>query len=37
MNFGGSTHAARISTEALTQSATKVPILAVQTRELYSI
>jgi hypothetical protein len=38
MNFGSPTEAARISTEkALEQSVTKVPILAVQTTEVYNI
>ena len=38
MNFGSPTEAARISTEkVLEQSVTKVPILAVQTREVYNI
>ena len=38
MNFGSPTDAARISTEkVLEQSVTKVPILAVQTKEVYNI
>jgi hypothetical protein len=38
MNFGSPTEAARISTEkVLEQSVTRIPILAVQTTEVYNI
>lgn len=38
MNFGSPTEAARISIEKVPeQSVTKVPILAVQTRQVYNI
>jgi hypothetical protein len=38
MNFGSPTEAARISTEKVPeQTVTKVPILAVQTTEVYNI
>jgi hypothetical protein len=38
MNFGSPTEAARISTEkVLEKSVTRIPILAVQTTEVYNI